>query len=171
MPKKKDVNHITTTTICLCIEYIYTHLALTFIKDFPPCYENDHETYNSPNYGYASILPLPCFLPSLITLTKTHKSEKHTTYPWNTMRWGIPLNYPNMSQIQISTDIPVPQSSARVSENNTEELAPCSPPLHYSQFKGKHGEEQVVAGGFSPRLRCNVWWQLGVIQDVKARSR
>ena len=63
------------------------------------------------------------------------------------MHRGIPLNYPNTSQIQISTDIPVPQSSARVSENNTEELSPCSP-LHYSQFKGKQSEEQVVVGEF-----------------------
>lgn len=44
------------------------------------------------------------------------------------MHWGIPLNYPYMSQIQISTDIPVPQSSARVSENNTEELSPLLSP-------------------------------------------
>lgn len=29
-------HHITATTICLCIEYIYTALALTFIKSFPP---------------------------------------------------------------------------------------------------------------------------------------
>lgn len=46
------------------------------------------------------------------------------------MHGGIPLNYPNTSQIQISTDIPVPQSSARVSENNSEELSTRSP-LHY----------------------------------------
>lgn len=63
------------------------------------------------------------------------------------MHWGIPLNYPNMSQIQISTDIPVPQSSARVSENNTEGLSPCSPP-HYPRFKGKQSKEQVVVGDF-----------------------
>lgn len=119
---------------CLCIEYINTPLTRRFIKSFLNVTKNDCETYNSPNYGYASILPLPCFPPSLITLTKTHKSEKYTAHPSNTMHWGIPLNYPNTSQIQISPDIPVPQSSARVSENNSEELMPCSPP-HYSQFK------------------------------------
>ena len=86
------------------------------------------------------------------------------------MHGGIPVSYPNTSQIQISPDIPAPQSTARVSENNTEELSARSPP-HYSCLKGKQNEEQVVVGGFSRRLRCNVWWQLGVIQDVKAHSR
>lgn len=60
------------------------------------------------------------------------------------MHWGIPLNYPGTSQIQISTDIPVPQSSARVSENNSEELSPCIIP----GLKGKQSAEQVVVGGF-----------------------
>ena len=28
-------------------------------------------------------------------------------------------------------------------------------------LKGKQSAEQVVVGGFSRRLQCNVWWQLG----------
>lgn len=87
-----------------CLEYINNRLALTFIKSFLNFMKKDDgETYNSPNYGYSSILPLPLFSPSLITLTKTHKSA----HLCNTMHWGIPPNYPNTSQIQISLDIPV----------------------------------------------------------------
>lgn len=117
----------------LCITCIYAPLAVIFIKSFP------HVTKMTVKLIIHLIMVMPfitpaLFSPSLITLMKTHKSEKYTAYHCNTMHWGIPLNYPNMSQIQISTDIPVPQSSARVSENNTEGLSPCSPP-HYPRFK------------------------------------
>lgn len=105
-------------------------LATPFIKSFLWVTEHGCETSNSPNYGYTAILPLPCFFSSFIALVKTHKLEKH---PCNTMHMGIPLNYPYVPQIQISTDVPVFRTSPRVSEKHSKDLSPRIPP-HYSWF-------------------------------------
>lgn len=126
----------------MCLRMRDVQMYFVYLK-FPQRYGTD----NSPNYGLHLRDTSALLCPSVITLTKTHKSEKHTQDPCNTMHWGIPINYPNTSQIQISPGIPAPQSSARVSENNTEELSPRSP-LHYSCLKGKQNEEQVVVGDF-----------------------
>lgn len=117
------------------LEYINNHLTRAFIKSFLHIMrkkKDDGETYNSPNYGYASILPLPLFSPTLITLTKTHKSERHTAHPSNTMHWGIPLNYPNTSQIQISPDIPVPPDPQLGCQKITARNSRPGSPPHYS---------------------------------------
>lgn len=114
---------------------INNRLTLTFIKSFLHLIrkkKDDGETYNSPNYGYASILPLPLFSPALITLTKTHKSERHTAHPCITMHWGIPLNYPNTSQIQISPDIPVPPDPQLGCQKITARNSRPGAPPHYS---------------------------------------
>lgn len=98
------------------IENLNVPLFVPFIKSFLCVTENDCEIYNPPNYGYAAMIiiaaPASPSCLSLHCITKTHKSQKH---PWNTMHWGIPLNYPYTSQIQIPPDLSVSRSLARVS--------------------------------------------------------
>lgn len=67
------------------------------------------------------------------------------------MHRGIPLNCPYVPQIQISTDVPVFRSSARVSEKHNKDLSP--PPPHHPPriilgFKAKLSTEQVVVEDF-----------------------
>lgn len=157
-------------TTCLCIEY--THLTITFIKSFLHVAENDCQTHNSPNYGYASVLPLPCFAP-LSLLFQKHINQKsiHGT-PATQCTGGYPLTILARLKFKflLTFQFPNPQLECqKITARNSRFAFPRIIP----GLKGKQITEQVVVGDFFSALRllCHVWWQLGVIQDVKAHSR
>lgn len=139
--------HSMATAICLCIEYIYSPLPMTFIKSFPPCYENDCETYNSSNYGYASILPLPCFLPLSLLLQK-HINQKSThRTPATQCTGGYPLTILTRLKFKflLTFQFPNPQLGCqKITVRNSRPALPCIIP----GLKGKQSEEQVVVGDF-----------------------
>lgn len=112
--------------------------------------------------------PFPVF--SLITPTKTHKSEKYT--PATQSTGGYPLTILTCLQFKFLLTFRLPNPQLRCQKITEEPLAPALACIIPGR-KGKQSEEQVVMGDFFflRRLRCHVWWQLGVIQDVKAHRR
>lgn len=130
---KMYTHHIMATTICLCTKYISTPLAITFIKSFPPCYKNYCETYNSPNYGYASTLPLPCFLPLSLLLQKhiNHKSI-HCT-PATQCTGGYPLTILTRLKFKFLLTFQFPNPQLGCQKITVRNSRPAL--LHYSRFK------------------------------------
>lgn len=130
---------------CLCIEYINTPLTRRFIKSFLNVTKNDCETYNSPNYGYASILPLPCFPPLSLLLQKhiNQKSIQHT--PATQCTGGYPLTILTRLKFKflLTFQFPIPQLGCqKITVRNS---CPALPRIIPSL---KQSKEQVVVGDF-----------------------
>lgn len=139
--------HIMATTICLCTEYINTPLTITFIKSFLRVTKNDCETYNSPNYGYASMLPLPCFPPLSLLLQKHINQKSIQRTPATQCTGGYPLTILTCLKFKFLLTFQFPNPQLGCQKITVRNSRPALPRIIPS-LKGKQSKEQVVVGDF-----------------------
>lgn len=109
--------------------------------------KKDCESYNSSNYGYASILPLPCFPPLSLLLQKhiNQKSIHHT--PATQCTGGYPLTILARFKFKFLLTFQFPNPQLGCQKITASNPRPALPRIIPS-LKGKQSKEQVVVGDF-----------------------
>lgn len=118
------------TTMCLCTGYIYTPLALTFIKGFPQITKMTAKLIIHLIMVMPPYYSLPCFLPLSLLLQKHINQERIHRTPGTQCTGGYPLTILTRLQFKflLTFQFPNPRLGCRKIT-----LSPCSP-LHYSLF-------------------------------------